>query len=231
MADDAVDFKQQAKHGVSDRSSEKARASEEPKQQAGATEHEERVAPRKRERRKRVVNGWGESDTKVADVDTPKAEVDSKSVSKSRRSVNSVMNSATPTEILFIPDLDEEAEEDLSAQVATAPKNTSKRMPSFNELERDLEYVIPTSDSGIDLTPLSRTLVPASAVREGEERWTFDSLLLEVHHSLGHKENLRQLQKQQEKAAEAQRKRDFQSEEAALAKIDLVKVSGDGEED
>ncbi|CAM9283485.1 unnamed protein product, partial [Heterosigma akashiwo] len=42
------------------------------------------------------------------------------------------------TEILLIPDLEEEAEEDITTQVAAAPRNTAKRVQSLRELENDL---------------------------------------------------------------------------------------------
>mmetsp|Transcript_11437 Transcript_11437/g.34739 ORF Transcript_11437/g.34739 Transcript_11437/m.34739 type:complete len:167 (-) Transcript_11437:67-567(-) len=161
-----------------------------------------------------------------------KAEDDNKSNSgKQRRSAQSAFESSTPTEILFIPDLDEEAEEDITAQVAAAPKNNTKRLQGLSELERDLKYTIPSSDNGIDLTPLASTLAPAQITKEGEERWTFDSLLLEVTHSINEKEALKALQEEQAAAAVAQRKKDMKNEEEALAKISLKVVSGDGKDD
>jgi len=82
-------------------------------------------------------------------------------------------------EILIIPDLEEEAEEDITTQVAQAPRNLTRRLPGLRELDAELKFAIP-SGLGVDLSVLTTTLVPPDMVSEDDTTWEFDALLQEV---------------------------------------------------
>lgn len=49
--------------------------------------------------------------------------------------------------------------------VAVAPKNTSRRVPSLHELDEDLKYSVPSAIDGLDMSLLTKTLVPPEMVR------------------------------------------------------------------
>eukprot|EP00616_Rhizochromulina_sp_CCMP1243_P006961 CAMPEP_0118967784 /NCGR_PEP_ID=MMETSP1173-20130426/5130_1 /TAXON_ID=1034831 /ORGANISM="Rhizochromulina marina cf, Strain CCMP1243" /LENGTH=238 /DNA_ID=CAMNT_0006916811 /DNA_START=38 /DNA_END=754 /DNA_ORIENTATION=- len=87
------------------------------------------------------------------------------------------------TEILMIPDLDDEENdaEDITTQVAAAPRNLARRVQSLQQLDHDIKYTVP-SGAGIDLSILTSSLVPPTMVREDDVLWEFDSLLQEVTH-------------------------------------------------
>jgi len=100
------------------------------------------------------------------------------------------------TEILIIPDLDEQLEEDITLQVAEAPRNRSRRPPPLHELDAELvvtpSAASPAARAGgsaaakagaprrIDLSALSCRLVPPALVDEDDEPWHFDTLLQAV---------------------------------------------------
>ena len=50
------------------------------------------------------------------------------------------------------------------AEVAAAPKNTTRRVPSLRELDEDLKHAIPSSADGLDMSLLTKTLVPPEMV-------------------------------------------------------------------
>jgi len=84
-------------------------------------------------------------------------------------------------DIMLIPDLDDEdAEEDITVQVAAAPKNITRTVASLHELDNDLKFSVSSKEKGIDMSLLVTNLVPASAVQETDEKWDFDSLLQSV---------------------------------------------------
>ena len=87
-------------------------------------------------------------------------------------------------DIMEIPDLDEEEEEpeeDFRMQVAAAPRNMAKRLPSLHDLQRSLANALPEGSSGgADIAPLKRFLVPFEQVQEGDETWEFETLLQQV---------------------------------------------------
>lgn len=49
-------------------------------------------------------------------------------------------------------------------QVAAAPKNTTRRVPSLRELDEDLKSSLPSAADGLDMTLLTKTLVPREMV-------------------------------------------------------------------
>jgi len=88
-------------------------------------------------------------------------------------------------DILIIPDLEEDLEEDLTTQVASAPKNTARRVQSMRELDHDIKYTLPTNvQNGLDLSILTSCLSPQPLVQESDELWEFDSLLQFVSQEL-----------------------------------------------
>jgi len=82
-------------------------------------------------------------------------------------------------EILIIPDLEDDGEEDITQQVAAPARNTQRRIPTLRELDADIKFTVPPS-SGFDLSPLTATLVPPDSVHEDDTPWEFDTLLQEV---------------------------------------------------
>ncbi|GMH65440.1 hypothetical protein TL16_g04199 [Triparma laevis f. inornata] len=85
-------------------------------------------------------------------------------------------------DIMIIPDLDEEMndEEDITVQVAAAPRNVNRRVASLHELDSEIKYSVSSSENGVDLSLLTTSLVPQSSVQEVDEQWDFDSLLQSV---------------------------------------------------
>lgn len=51
------------------------------------------------------------------------------------------------------------------AEVAAAPKNTTRRVPTLRELDDDLKHAIPSCADGLDMSLLTQTLVPPEMVR------------------------------------------------------------------
>ncbi|KAJ1454431.1 intraflagellar transport protein 43-domain-containing protein [Pelagophyceae sp. CCMP2097] len=96
------------------------------------------------------------------------------------------------TEICIIPDLDEQREEDITMEVAVAPRNRARKPPPLRELDADLVGVTPSAsnphrsargaDAGkrLDLTPLACRLVPPALVAEDDSAWSFEALLQSV---------------------------------------------------
>jgi hypothetical protein len=86
--------------------------------------------------------------------------------------------------IMLIPDLDDDgegADGEGDNRVAQAPRNVHRKIPTLEELENDMRSSVPcSSEDGIDLGILTRTLVPPSQLQEGDSTWDFDGLLREV---------------------------------------------------
>jgi hypothetical protein len=82
-------------------------------------------------------------------------------------------------EIVVIPDLDEDGG-DTDQRIARAPKNITRKIPTLADLESEVKAAIPQSEGGFDLSVLLNTLVPPQQVQEGDEHWTFESLLRDV---------------------------------------------------
>lgn len=69
-------------------------------------------------------------------------------------------------EIPVIPDLEEEAEEDITKQVADAPKVASRKIQTMKELDSDIKYVVRSAtDTGLNLSLLTKALSPPESVR------------------------------------------------------------------
>lgn len=49
-------------------------------------------------------------------------------------------------------------------KVAAAPKNTTRRVPTLRELDEDLKYSVPSAADGLDMSLLTKTLVPPEMV-------------------------------------------------------------------
>ena len=73
----------------------------------------------------------------------------------------------------------QEAEEDITTQVAQAPRNLTRRLPNLRDLDAELKGAVP-SGFGVDLSVLTATLVPPDMVSEEDATWEFDALLQEV---------------------------------------------------
>lgn len=84
-----------------------------------------------------------------------------------------------------IPNLDTAEREDLTMQIAEAPRQTVA-VTSFNALERGLETSMPfaVTESGIDLKLLTKELSNVDAIMESDETWDFEHLFTEVKSSL-----------------------------------------------
>jgi hypothetical protein len=88
-------------------------------------------------------------------------------------------------DIIIIPDLDEDGDGGFGgggdSRVAQAPRNVIRKIPTLDELERDVQSTMPTvSAGGYDLAVLTSTLVPNVGLLEVDESWDFDGLLREV---------------------------------------------------
>ncbi|CAM9403939.1 unnamed protein product [Laminaria digitata] len=94
------------------------------------------------------------------------------------------------TEILLIPDLETDGEDDIVSKVAAAPKNTSRRVPSLRELDEDLKSSLPSAADGLDMTLLTKTLVPREMLEEADVPWDFDSLLQSITQDLNAEKRL-----------------------------------------
>uniref|UniRef100_A0A7S3LQI1 Intraflagellar transport protein 43 homolog n=1 Tax=Aplanochytrium stocchinoi TaxID=215587 RepID=A0A7S3LQI1_9STRA len=90
--------------------------------------------------------------------------------------------------IMIIPDLDDDQEEDLQLTVAEAPQNI-RTVQSLRELDnkiRGIQLPENMSDSGfrVDLSILTKTLVPRNKIIEQDVAWDFEQLLEEVSQGL-----------------------------------------------
>ena len=80
-------------------------------------------------------------------------------------------------EILIIPDLEEEAEEDITAVVAEAPRNLTRRLPSLRELDAKLKTAAP-SGMGVDLSVRPQSVARSSIARRAARRLSAPRVLL-----------------------------------------------------
>jgi len=127
--------------------------------------------------------GWGSPSSKAGpDGDGPikQADEDDEDQPKGRRKNLREMEEDQETElIMMIPDLDEDESEDITLQVAAAPRNLARRLQSLQQLDYDIKYTVPSSGD-LDLSFLTSSIVPPSMVQEEDVAWNFDSLLQEV---------------------------------------------------
>ncbi|CAM9582861.1 unnamed protein product [Phaeothamnion confervicola] len=84
------------------------------------------------------------------------------------------------TGIMLIPDLEEGADDDIMTQIAKAPKNTTRKVQSLRELDHEIRHTVASAAEGLDLSLLTRDLVPLAMLREDDTAWEFDALLQEV---------------------------------------------------
>jgi len=149
--------------------------------------------------RKVVEGGWGfGSDSKGTEAKGEPAPSKSEGGTAKpgrRRGVDAFSTDSEPAEnkrrnkhfdddnddIMIIPDLEEDEQEDLTTQVAAAPRNTSRRVQSMRELDHEIKYTLPTTmQAGLDLKLLTASLSPPDQVKEEDETWEFDTLLQRV---------------------------------------------------
>ncbi|KAG5188559.1 intraflagellar transport protein 43-domain-containing protein [Tribonema minus] len=102
-----------------------------------------------------------------------------------RRNSRGAMNSAdgdgaADGDVLVIPDLEEGGADDFAHTVAAAPRNTARRVPSLRELDHAIRFTIPSAAEGLDMSMLTKTLVPPHVLQEPDSLWEFDTLLQEV---------------------------------------------------
>lgn len=89
-----------------------------------------------------------------------------------RNNIASLDDDDEPT--AFIPDL-EDAEEDLSKQVAVAPSLKSSRVQTIMELDEEIDMQLPSqSEVGVDLSVLQSFLTPQEHVHEDDVPWDFE---------------------------------------------------------
>jgi len=120
----------------------------------------------------------------AATASAAEAPADGASTTTKRRNRTMFDDDGGDDDIMEIPDLDEEEEEpeeDFRMQVAAAPRNMAKRLPSLHDLQRSLANALPEgNNSGADIAALKRFLVPFEQVQEGDETWEFETLLQQV---------------------------------------------------
>mmetsp|Transcript_17398 Transcript_17398/g.41591 ORF Transcript_17398/g.41591 Transcript_17398/m.41591 type:complete len:240 (-) Transcript_17398:64-783(-) len=139
-------------------------------------------------------SGWGEGSAPVDDDGG-----DKKFTGVSRRKAQQMEEDATqdktsgmrnrwkheaaadePETILEIPELETEGNEDITFQVAEAPRARNK-MQTMQELDDDQQYNLPSNpDADIDLSLLTSVLCSAEQVEENEHIWEPDILFTDV---------------------------------------------------
>ena len=134
-------------------------------------------------RRRRAEDDGGWMNSSSADpthaIPEPVVEEENTSTNMSSQNKDKHFKDTNNDEILIIPDLDDDGG-DNDQRVAHAPRNFNRRVPTLEELENDVKAALPQSDTGLDMTVLFKTLVPAPQVQEVDVAWNFDSLLREV---------------------------------------------------
>ncbi|GMH72429.1 hypothetical protein TrST_g13266 [Triparma strigata] len=134
------------------------------------------------------VSGWGGDDggsftkrsTSSNDMDSSATLTSGTAGSRKGRGGNNHFSDGD--DIMVIPDLDDDLneEEDITVQVAEAPKNVNRRVASLHELDSSIKYSVSSSENGVDLSVLTKNLVPIGSVDEKDESWDFFSLLQSV---------------------------------------------------
>eukprot|EP00735_Rhodelphis_limneticus_P012156 TRINITY_DN5358_c0_g1::TRINITY_DN5358_c0_g1_i1::g.24223::m.24223 TRINITY_DN5358_c0_g1::TRINITY_DN5358_c0_g1_i1::g.24223 ORF type:complete len:223 (-),score=67.88,sp/A8HYP5/IFT43_CHLRE/31.60/3e-22,IFT43/PF15305.1/1.3e-26,Herpes_LMP2/PF07415.6/10 TRINITY_DN5358_c0_g1_i1:107-775(-) len=88
-------------------------------------------------------------------------------------------------DILDIPSLEDDQEDDFNRQVADAPRVRNTRVQSLRELDKDIKFSLPASgEAEIDLTILSAVLTPQEKIVEDDQVWEFDQVLQDVSYEL-----------------------------------------------
>mmetsp|Transcript_28408 Transcript_28408/g.34498 ORF Transcript_28408/g.34498 Transcript_28408/m.34498 type:complete len:230 (-) Transcript_28408:645-1334(-) len=84
-------------------------------------------------------------------------------------------------QVMEIPELDADVEEDITRQVAAPPRLRSNRVQTIKELDHDIQYSLPTyNDKEVDLSLLTCVLCPSEQVAEDDVMWEADTLLADV---------------------------------------------------
>lgn len=84
-------------------------------------------------------------------------------------------------EVLDIPEMEDEGNEDITTLVADAPKVRSNRVQDIAELEGDMQFRLPSNDDrDIDLSLLTACLCSSEQVHEGDELWDYEQLFTAV---------------------------------------------------
>eukprot|EP00899_Mesostigma_viride_P021067 jgi/Mesvir1/28962/Mv17738-RA.1 len=84
-------------------------------------------------------------------------------------------------DVTDIPELEMEGEEDITKQVAQAPKMRKDRVQTIRELEHEMQYTLPSNaDVNIDLSILAKVLIPPDELIEEDKLWEPETLLQEV---------------------------------------------------
>jgi len=88
----------------------------------------------------------------------------------------------TIADIADIPDVGDEGGEvdDITTKIADAPNVMTNKVQSMQELDHELMFQLPTAADGVDLTCLTKFLVPQEKVLELDAQWDFDILFTEV---------------------------------------------------
>ncbi len=126
-------------------------------------------------------NAWGSSSTGKSST---RRDDDSDGEPRRRKRLADDDDGGETEITMIIPDLDEQAEEDITLQVAEAPRNRTIKLPTLAELNADLaaHSIIPVKpgEKRLDLSLLNNRLVPPAMVKENTEDWTWDGLLRDV---------------------------------------------------
>lgn len=133
--------------------------------------------------------GWGEESKST---DPPKKRRESKAAAaaaptlptkpqQSRKHYDDDGND----DIMIIPDLDEDLQEDLQLKVAEAPQNV-RVVQSLRELDSQISglQVLNQEESRLDLSILTSVLVPRDKLIEPDEPWEFGQLLEQVSQAM-----------------------------------------------
>ena len=93
-----------------------------------------------------------------------------------------MMDSDDDGDIPMIPDLDDVQDEDMALTVADAPSVAVNRVATYRELDSDLlkHVAFATMEGDLDLRLLTRSLAPEAALREPDERWTWDVVFADI---------------------------------------------------
>lgn len=159
---------------------------------------------RRSRRRGDVANDSAATNKKV-DKKKRRGRRSSKFRESGRRRQNDSDSDSGDDQVMAIPTLEEDDDEDGRADdlplAAQAPKMMTLRVKSIDELNQDIKYFIPTAtEGGIDMSLLTRTLAPQSSLAEVDEHWTFNGLLQDVAQDINREieANARAAQKQRE---------------------------------
>jgi len=104
------------------------------------------------------------------------------------------------TDILEIPELEEEdEEEDLTRQVAAPPRLLRRNVQTMKELDSDIAFNIPIGGGKgqtpeVDLSLLTAKLLPSDAVQEDHTLWDYDQLHQEVAQDISAAERAAELE-------------------------------------